>query len=187
MKKSKKKRFPVGLWTIILLFMLAVLSFPQWICYFYPQPNHDTVFKIAYENNVDPYLVFAIMRAESKYEPGARSSAGARGLMQIMPETAAWIAQQKGISDFKADQLHDPELNISFGCWYLASLNQEFEGRLPLIVAAYNAGRGNVKEWVVQDKWNGDARQLEKIPYEETRQYVKNVLKNYEAYRAIYM
>lgn len=186
MKKNKKKRFPVSIWTIILLFLLVVLSFPKWISYFYPQPNHDMVFKIAGENNVDPYLVFAIMRAESKYEPGARSSAGARGLMQIMPETAAWIAQQQGITDFNSDQLHDPELNISFGCWYLDNLNTEFAGRLPLVIASYNAGRGTVKEWVVQDKWDGDPLHLEKIPYAETRIYVKNVLKNYEAYLAIY-
>ena len=186
MSKKKKKRFSISLWVSILLFLLVVLSFPQWISYFYPQPHRDIVFDTAYENQVDPYLVFAIIRAESKYQPTARSPVGARGLMQIMPETAAWIAEQKGISGFEAEQLNKPALNISFGCWYLNSLNQEFEGELPLVIAAYNAGRGKVKEWRVQGIWDGDAGKIDKIPFEETRNYVKIVLKNYEAYRAIY-
>lgn len=187
MKKNTKKRFSKSIWIVILLLLLAVLSFPKWIVNFYPQPHHDLVFQLAVENNVDPYLVFAIIRAESKYQTAARSPVGARGLMQIMPETAGWIAEQQGINDFKPEQLHDPELNISFGCWYLNNLNKEFEGHLPVVLAAYNAGRGKVKEWIINDKWNGSHQELDKIPFDETRAYVKSVLKNYEAYHAIYI
>lgn len=186
MKKHSKRRFSKSIWIAILLFLLVVLSFPKWISNFYPQPQHDLIFQLAGEHNVDPYLVFAIIRAESKFETAAQSPVGARGLMQIMPETAAWIASQQGITGFKPEQLHDPELNISFGCWYLNNLNQEFEGRLPIVLAAYNAGRGTVKEWIVKDQWDGSPRELDKIPFDETREYVKSVLKNYEAYQAIY-
>jgi soluble lytic murein transglycosylase len=140
----------------------------------------------AYEYNIDPYLVFAIIRAESKYQTGAESSVGARGLMQIMPETAQWISGQLGMTNFDPDRLHDPKINIRMGCWYLSNLNKEFEGRTPIIIAAYNAGRGKVKEWIVNEKWDGSAENLDEIPFPETRQYVHNVLKNYEAYRAIY-
>lgn len=77
MSKKKKKRFSISLWVSILLFLLVVLSFPQWISYFYPQPHRDIVFDTAYENQVDPYLVFAIIRAESKYQPTAQSPVGA--------------------------------------------------------------------------------------------------------------
>lgn len=138
------------------------------------------------DNKVDPYLVFGIIRAESKYQTGARSSVGARGLMQIMPETGQWIASQHGIKDFDPDSLHDPELNIKFGCWYLASLSKEFNGQVPLMVAAYNAGRGTVKQWVDTRTWDGDPEKLEDIPYRETREYVRIVLKNHAAYQVIY-
>lgn len=186
MKRKAKSRFPAVLWFVILVFLATVLTFPKWITLFYPQPNRELVVATAYEYNIDPYLVFAIIRAESKYQTGAESSVGARGLMQIMPETAQWISGQLGMTNFDPDQLHDPKINIRMGCWYLSNLNQEFEGRTPIIIAAYNAGRGKVKEWIVNEKWDGSAENLDKIPFPETRQYVHNVLKNYEAYRAIY-
>lgn len=186
MKRKSKPRFPVFLWIIILIFMVTVLSFPKWITLFYPQPHRELVVASAYEYNVDPYLVFAIIRAESKYQTAAQSSVGARGLMQIMPDTAAWISSQMGLANFNPDDLHDPQINIRLGCWYIADLSKEFDGRIPIIVAAYNAGEGKVKEWVVKDQWDGSARNLDRIPFPETREYVHNVLKNYQAYQAIY-
>ena len=181
-----RSRFSTILWVSILLFVVVVLSFPKWITIFYPLPHQELVFSEAREHDVDPYLVFAIIRAESKYQNTAESAVGAKGLMQIMPETAYWIAEQNGIEDFKLEDLHQPEVNISFGCWYLHSLMQEFKGNVPLTVASYNAGRGKVQEWLVGGTWNGDPKEIDKIPFPETRQYLKNVLKNYEAYQAIY-
>lgn len=186
MKRSSRKKFSAIMWLTILIFLAVVLTFPRWISIFYPEPHRNMVFSAAYEYNVDPYLVFAIIRAESKYQNGAESPAGARGLMQIMPETAGWIAEQQGITDFNPDSLHDPETNINFGCWYLADLNREFNGNTPMIVAAYNAGRGTLKEWMGNGEWDGSSDSVEEIPFQETRIYVKNVLKNYEAYQAIY-
>lgn len=186
MKYNFKKQISIAIWISILLFLIVVLTFPKWITLFYPQPHRDTVFSVTCEYKVDPYLVFAIIRAESKYQTGAESPKGARGLMQIMPETACWIAEQQGITDFNPDELHNPEVNIRFGCWYLASLNEEFAGRIPLVVAAYNAGRGKVREWIINDIWDGNEGELERIPFKETGQYVNNVLKNYKAYQAIY-
>lgn len=187
MRKSVKRRLSISIWVGILIFMMLVLTFPKWITVFYPQPHKDVVISAAYEYDVDPYLVFAIIRAESKYQTGAESPVGARGLMQIMPETAQWIAEQQNIEGFDLDQLHNPEVNIRFGCWYLANLGEEYKGNLALIIAAYNAGRGTVQEWVNTGIWDGDTADLDNIPYPETRQYIKNVLKNYEAYKAIYM
>lgn len=186
MAKNHRRRFSTLLWAIILVFLGVVLTFPKWITLFYPQPHRELIITTACEYNVDPYLVFAIIRAESKYQSTAKSAVGARGLMQIMPETAQWIAGQRNITNFKPDDLHDPEINIPFGCFYIASLSEEFEGRIPVMVAAYNAGQGNVKKWIVTDQWDGSAKNLEKIPFPETRGYVHNVLKNYEAYQAIY-
>ncbi|NLG33323.1 MAG: lytic transglycosylase domain-containing protein [Syntrophomonadaceae bacterium] len=186
MTRTLKKRLSAAIWVCILLFIGIIISFPHWIEFFYPQPHKDIVFSAAYENNIDPYLAFAIIRTESKYQVMAESSAGAKGLMQLMPDTARWIADQKNISDFDLKQLHDPEINISFGCWYLANLNREFDGRIPIVIAAYNAGQGNVREWILQEKWDGEVQTIDSIPFAETRSYVKNVLKSYQAYQAIY-
>lgn len=181
-----KEQFSIFLWVLILVFLAVVLTFPKWITVFYPLPHQELVFSVAEKHDVDPYLVFAIIRAESKYQTAAESPVGAKGLMQIMPETGSWIADQKGLEGFKPEDLHAPDINIDFGCWYLHNLSQEFQGNIPLTVAAYNAGRGQVEEWVAQDIWHGDIKKIDKIPFPETRQYLKNVLKNYEAYQAIY-
>lgn len=186
MKHSTRKKLFTTLWIGIIIFLAIVLTFPKWITVFYPQPHRNIVFSAAYEFNVDPYLVFAIIRAESKYQNAARSPAGALGLMQIMPETGKWIAKQQGVENFSPDSLHNPQINIRYGCWYLADLSKEFDGRIPLVVAAYNAGRGTLKEWLVNGQWDGSPETIDKIPFEETRIYVKNVLQNYEAYQAIY-
>lgn len=186
MRRKPRGRLSAILWILVLVFMAVIITFPKWITAFYPQPNRDIVFSEAYESNVDPYLVFAIIRAESKFQTSAESPAGARGLMQIMPETAQWIAEQQGITDYSTIDLHDPQDNIQFGCWYLSDLMREFDEQVPLVAAAYNAGRGTVRGWMDSGQWNGDPHQLDQIPFEETRQYVKNVLKNYEAYQEIY-
>ena len=181
-----KEHFSIFLWVSILVFLAVVLTFPKWITVFYPLPHQELVFSVAEEYDVDPYLVFAIIRAESKYQTAAESPVGAKGLMQIMPETGSWIADQKGLEGFKPEDLHDPDINIDFGCWYLHSLSREFKGNIALTVAAYNAGLNKVEEWADQDIWHGEVEETDKIPFPETKQYVKNVLKNYAAYQAIY-
>ena len=187
MKRKARNKYSVILWLFILLFLAVVITFPKWIIIFYPEPHRDIVFSSAYEYGVDPYLVFAIIRAESKFESSAESPVGARGLMQIMPDTARWIALQHGIENFDTAELHQPQINIDFGCWYLAKLNQEFDHGLPLVIAAYNnAGEGNVGQWKESGEWDGNPKNLDNIPFAETRKYVKNVLQNYEAYLAIY-
>jgi soluble lytic murein transglycosylase len=186
MARRHKRRSSAILWICILLFLAIVITFPKWITLFYPQPHRELVYATAYEFNIDPNLVFAVIRAESKYQTGARSSVGARGLMQIMPETAQWAARQMHMTDFSTEDLHDPEINIRMGCWYLNDLNRQFDGRMPIVAAAYNAGSGKAKEWITSGQWDGTEKDLDNIPFAETRQYVHNVLKNYQAYRAIY-
>lgn len=186
MKAHKKRKLLRSLGLILLIFLGAAVTFPKWITLIYPLPHQEIVLAMADEYDVDPYLVFAIIRAESNFQTTAQSAVGARGLMQIMPETAEWIAAQMKMSDFQAEDLHQPEVNIRMGCWYLNNLSTEFEGSIPLEVAAYNAGRGKVKQWIKEGQWDGDTDKIEGIPFPETRQYVKNVLNNCEAYKAIY-
>ena len=123
---------------------------------------------------------------ESKFKNEVHSHRGAIGLMQLMPETAEWIAGQIDDSSFSLDKLHEPETNIRYGVWYLASLKKEFEGNEILALAAYNAGRGNVHEWMEERGWTMDFSRVNEIPYEETRAYVASVLRNKVKYERLY-
>ena len=106
--------------------------------------------------------------------------------MQLMPETAEWIAGQLGESDFSVQKLYNPETNIRYGTWYLALLEREFDGNLVLALAAYNAGRGTVHEWMEENSWPPDFNDISLIPYPETRFYVAKVLKDKTHYETLY-
>lgn len=177
---------------IILLVVLAaaavvaVVRLPLFWRLVFPIPYKQAVWAAAEEFGVDPYLVVAIMRVESGFNPRAHSAKGAMGLMQLMPETGRWAADELGISDFSADMLYQTDINIRLGTWYLARLLQEFEGDLVIALAAYNGGSGNVRQWLENSTWSGHEHTLEDIPFTETREYVWKVLRNYRAYRDIY-
>lgn len=125
----------------------------------------------------------AVMREESKFNEKAISRTGAVGLMQIMPETGEWIAEQL---DEIYGNLDEPDRNIRYGIWYLSELEKEFGGNKVLALAAYNAGRGTVWNWIEQNGWSKDFNEVDEIPYLETRNYVKRVLKSYGKYKSIY-
>ena len=137
-----------------------------------------------------PALMHAIIRQESEFYAGARSSAGALGLMQIMPKTAKYLAGRVGLKYDKRRMLKDEVYNIRLGTKYVQELLKSFRGSVVLSIAAYNAGPGSVKRWI---KSYGDPRRrgidplvwIEMIPYEETRNYVRRVLSNELVYRSI--
>ena len=124
--------------------------------------------------------------SESKFQSGAKSHRGAVGLMQLMPETALWISEQIDDQEYNPGELHEPQKNIEYGTWYIASLEKEFEGNDVLALAAYNAGRGNVHDWMEENHWGMDFHEVSAIPYEETRAYVMSVLKNRQKYLELY-
>ena len=158
--------------------------------FLYPFPYRSTLESYSSRWKVDKFLAVAVMKVESNFSEEAHSQSGAVGLMQIMPETAAWIAYQLGESPEKVaddiNNLRDPETNIRYGTWYLAELKAEFKGNDVLALAAYNAGRGNVREWMEQNHWNENFSHINKIPYAETRDYVKRVLHCREKYSELY-
>jgi soluble lytic murein transglycosylase len=139
-------------------------------------------------SGLDPALVLAIIRQESAFEVRALSRAGARGLMQLMPATAALVARRLGIASNPARLLDDPAHNIRLGTAYLARGVDSFGGSYVLAVAAYNAGPGRATQWVAR---NGDPRVdgvdvidwIERIPFDETRNYVQRVMENLMVYR----
>lgn len=154
--------------------------------YFYPYPYQSLVELYADANGVDSALVASVIMNESRFKNDVHSPRGAIGLMQIMPETAEWIAHELGDEAFSLEKLHDPETNIRYGVWYLAELKRAFAGNDILVLAAYNAGRGTVQEWMEEGGWPWTFRAVDKIPYPETRSYVKNVLQNRIRYERLY-
>lgn len=150
-----------------------------------PRAYERLVVRAAERHDVDPNLLFAIMRVESVYNPRIISYAGAIGLMQIMPRTGHFIARNQGSEDFTVDRLVDPEVNIDFAAWYMSSLIERFDGRIPLAVASYNGGPHNVRLWLRnQPRDLALDAFLETIPIGQTHRYVRRVLTHYEAYRA---
>lgn len=183
-KRNKAgRRFTLFL--LLALLALLITSKGFWK-FFYPIPYREIIVDEAIRNNVDPYLVAAIIKSESNFSLNAVSKVGARGMMQIMPETGQWAAEQMKLHEFNTGDLYQARTNIKIGCWYLNNLNTQFNGNKILVVAAYNAGRGNVSQWLENKEWSGEPAEVDQIPFKETRLYVKKVLKNYSIYRYLY-
>lgn len=186
--RRQKKRIWLRLLLVTLLISgLALLSAPRIIKYFYPIPHQELIFRYSQPVDVDPYLVAAIIRVESRFYTGAQSRAGARGLMQLMPDTADWAARQMKLPDYSQDQLYEPQRNIQIGAWYIAELLDEFDQNVVVAIAAYNAGRGNVKSWLNAGVWSGRYETIEQIPFPETRKYVYRVMSDYYIYKKLYV
>ncbi|PYO34776.1 MAG: lytic transglycosylase, partial [Candidatus Rokuibacteriota bacterium] len=134
---------------------------------------------------IDPLLVAAVVREESSFYPQARSRVGARGLMQLMPETARPLAQARRLALNNAELLDDPATNLELGSVYLAGLLREF-GDARLAVAAYNAGPARVREWWGTRRSDDLEVWVEQIPFDETRAFVKRVMLSWDEYRRLY-
>lgn len=150
--------------------------------YIYPLKYSEYVERAAEKYNIDKYLVYSIIKAESSFNEYARSHADAKGLMQVTDETAEWAAEQMDIQrDFN---IYNPEININIGTWYISKLTSDNNGNLMLALASYNAGGGNVKKWL--EKSDTDEFDMENIEFEETRTYVEKTLKYYKKYKKLY-
>jgi soluble lytic murein transglycosylase len=177
----KKKKY-----NIFLLFIFILIAYksdlPGKIAY--PYLYKQTVEKYSYSYGVDPLLVMAVIREESHFYPKSTSPKGALGLMQVMPNTAeeiaAWLKE-----DYNSVNLLSVEDNIRYGTWYLAALIKEYNGNTMLALAAYNAGSGRVASWL-EEVLTLESYTIEDIPFKETRDYVKKVLKSYNAYSGLY-
>ncbi|HON43088.1 MAG TPA: lytic transglycosylase domain-containing protein [Bacillota bacterium] len=151
-----------------------------------PIQYQDLITVYSRRHDLDPFLVAAIMRVESRYQPDAVSSKGARGLMQLMPDTGRWAAGCLGIEGYSDDFLFEPEVNIRIGAWYLRQLLNQFEGNLTVALAAYNGGPSNVEKWLSGGRWSGSIDDLEQIPFGETARYVDRVSRAHRLYLRAY-
>ena len=151
-----------------------------------PLRHEDIIRQQASEKGLDPALIAGVIYAESHFRDQT-SHAGAKGLMQLMPQTADYIAQKSGGTAFVQGDLATPQVNISYGSWYLRYLLIKYEGRDVLALAAYNAGEGKVDEWVAGASARGESfRAADHIPFAETRHYVHKVLDARVEYRRTY-
>ena len=140
----------------------------------------------ARRHGLDPYLLVALVRQESAFDPRAVSVAQARGLMQLIPSTAKRVARQLRLDRFSTDQLFLPRLNIRLGSQYLADRLAQFNGDVDRAVASYNAGPDPVNLWLSEGDYREAAEFVENIPFTETRNYVKILHRNYQLYKQLY-
>ncbi|MEA2424346.1 MAG: soluble lytic murein transglycosylase [Thermoleophilaceae bacterium] len=150
-----------------------------------PLKHEDIIRQQSHRKNLDPALVAAIIYQESKFADRT-SAAGARGLMQITPDTANFIAKNSGGVRFTLQDLATPQINIAYGTWYLRWLLDRYQGRKPLAIAAYNAGFGHVDKWVKAAGGPDSFDPKTDIPFPETRNYVLNVLERRKDYARRY-
>lgn len=181
-KRSKYKASPRFKWVILIGLVLVILL--STAAFFvsrelekrtYALLYADEIKKSADEFALDRYLVAAVIHCESRNVKDARSYRGAIGLMQIMPQTGEWIAEKLGIENYTEAMLLEPDHNIRFGCWYLKYLSDRYgDGDIDKVLAAYNAGPGNVEKWLNSEEYSQEGR-LTSIPFKETENYVEKV------------
>ena len=144
----------------------------------------EYVEKYAKEYDVDKYLIFAIIKAESNFDQDAVSHREAKGLMQLMYSTAEEIAKKVNV-DLNEENILEPDININLGTKYISMLIQKY-GNINLALAAYNAGSGNVDGWIEKGTLKEDGSDIENIPFTETNNYVRKILRDYEIYKKLY-
>ena len=150
----------------------------------YPQKYSEIVNLYAKQNEIDPLLIFAIIKAESNFNPNAKSHSEAIGLMQLMEKTAIEMSNRME-ETISVQDLYEPEINIKLGTSYFATLMRQYEN-VGLALTAYNAGMGRVAEWIEKGVIKSDGSDLENIPYSETNIYVRKILNDYRIYQELY-
>lgn len=179
----------------ICIFILIIIFFLIWELFgikeivlkkIYPLEFCEYVYMYSEDNNIDPMLIFAIIKNESNFNHTGTSKAEARGLMQLMEETAKEVAGKIGII-VTTEDLYEPQINIQIGTRYVADLIKNYDGNISIALAAYNAGMGTVQKWLDTGIIKKDGSDIENIPYRETNNYVRKILRDYKIYNELYI
>jgi len=169
--------------TIFILLILCTAALALGVSMRFPVRHMDII--EANAGDLDPTWILAVIMAESSFRPHAESHRGAQGLMQLMPTTAEWVAQLMGMEDFDPDNIWEPGVNIALGSFYLNWLKRYYQGDLTLAITAYNAGLGNVNNWLANPDFSSDGLTLDVIPFNETDNYLRRVTFNQRVYGVI--
>ncbi len=152
----------------------------------FPLPYRKSLEEYCRAQMLDPYLMAALIRQESEFNPKAISPANARGLAQVMPSTGRQLSRKLGIRRFSTAMLFTPDMNLKLGTYYLKQLSDELQGKWEAALASYNAGKSHVNTWLAAANYREPSEFVESIPFNETRAYVQSVLRNAEMYRKLY-
>ncbi len=151
----------------------------------YPLDFEEEILEASEEYGLSPQLISAVIHTESKFKAKAESAVGAKGLMQLMPETFDWLIGLRGTEHTQEDIL-TPAVNIDYGCYYISWLDDRLPGDVYTAVAAYNAGMGHVEDWLENPDFSIDGENLHEIPFEETKNYVDRIKEAEEMYAKLY-
>lgn len=179
------RKFKLFLYLVvfILLFIFVSLIF----CYvIFPKKYNLEIETYSKRYNLEKTLIQSVIKVESGYDKNAKSTQGALGLMQILPSTAYEIANKLDIDNFNEEMLTIPEINIQFGCFYLRYLINYYDGNVRNAICAYNAGLQNVNNWLEDKKYSENNKDLTRIPFRETDNYLKKVNVSIKFYKALY-
>lgn len=185
MKKARRNIICAGaLLAAVLLCIMGVLTYTTVMKSMYPLKETALVEQYAQEYALPPSFVYAVMNTESGFRPDAVSDAGALGIMQMTPDTFAWLQTKTGEA-MEPEALFDKETGTKYGCLFLRMLLDEF-GDMRTAAAAYHAGRGQVNRWLDNSEYSKDGKQLDTIPTSDTAHYVHKVTKAEKQYRSLY-
>ncbi|MCI1956094.1 MAG: lytic transglycosylase domain-containing protein [Oscillospiraceae bacterium] len=188
MKKHKKLLIvcaALAALVVAAVFLLR-LCHTRFLQKMYPRTYSGIVEREARQNGLDPNLVYSVIRQESNFDPDVKSHAGAVGLMQLTPATFEWLQKREQAASVRSgNALYLPDVNIRYGCRFLSFLLKKY-GRRRTALCAYNAGMGRVDSWLKDGRTSRNGKDLDRIPYPETRDYVRKVEQNYTQYRQLY-
>ena len=184
----KNKKLFIFIIIVLIVFVFLSIFKDKILKMIYPKTYKEIVSIYVEETNVEENLIFALIKAESNFNEEALSNKGAIGLMQLMEETAKDVANKNGIeldlSNIRQDLLK-PEININIGTKYIATLLEKYQNK-EVALAAYNAGTGTVDNWIEKGVIKADGSDIENIPYKETNNYVRKILRDYKIYETLY-
>ena len=183
MAKNKRKKLLSIIIFILIIIAIIIVARELMMKQLYKKEYSEYVSKYSQEYGVEEELVYAIIKAESNFNPDAVSHQNAQGLMQLMYATAEEVAQKNGIQ-LTEENILDPEININIGTKFISELLKKYEC-MEVALAAYNAGSGNVDKWIKDGVIKSDGSDIENIPFKETNTYVRKILRDYKIYQEI--
>lgn len=184
---KKKTKILIAVVLIIFIMLFGILKIQNFILKKIYKTNYsEYVYKYSQENEIDPLLTFAIIKAESNFNRNIKSKSGAIGLMQLMESTAIEQAEEVNEEIIVTESLYNPEINIKIGTKYYSKLIKKYNNNMLLALAAYNAGIGNVDNWIKQGIIKEDGSDIENIPFKETNNYIRKIVRDYKIYQNLY-